>query len=169
MLLQPRPRRNAAGLGSFPFDRHYSGNRYFLSLPPGTEMFQFPGFTQINLVHGLQPCRLPHSDTFGSIPVCSSPNFFAAYHVLLRLRKPRHPPFALVTFLLNELHFAKYNFLHLHSLNFLVCLEIVVPNLSVSKITLVLHLMCFFDVLRSRFGRPDNYRLIFQLSFLLTS
>ena len=45
MLLQPRPRRNAAGLGSFPFDRHYSGNRYFLSLPPGTEMFQFPGFT----------------------------------------------------------------------------------------------------------------------------
>ena len=28
-LLLPRLRRNENGLGSFPFDRHYSGNRFF--------------------------------------------------------------------------------------------------------------------------------------------
>ena len=47
---------------------------------------------------GLQPDGLPHSDISGSIPVCSSPELFAAYHVLLRLRKPRHPPYALLAF-----------------------------------------------------------------------
>ena len=31
-LLQPRSRRNARGLGSSPFARHYSGNRYFFLL-----------------------------------------------------------------------------------------------------------------------------------------
>ncbi len=44
MLLQPRIRRNACGLGSSRFDRHYSGNRLFLSSPAGTKMFQFPAF-----------------------------------------------------------------------------------------------------------------------------
>ena len=50
-------------------------------------------------VPGLQPGGLPHSDISGSVPVCRSPELFAAYHVLLRLQKPRHPPFALVTFI----------------------------------------------------------------------
>ena len=27
-----------------PFARHYSGNREFLSFPPGTQMYHFPGF-----------------------------------------------------------------------------------------------------------------------------
>ena len=44
MVLQPRIRRNALGLGSSHFDRHYSGNRLFLSFPAGTKMFQFPAF-----------------------------------------------------------------------------------------------------------------------------
>ena len=74
----------------------------FLSLPGGTEMFQFPPFALTMSVTGLQPAGLPHSDITGSIPVCSSPVLFAAYHVLRRLQKPRHPPFALVTFSLNE-------------------------------------------------------------------
>ena len=65
-------------------------------------MFQFPSFAPIKLVTHLQCAGLPHSDITGSIPVCSSPVLFAAYHVLLRLQKPRHPPFALVTFSLNE-------------------------------------------------------------------
>ena len=34
----------------------------------------------------------PHSDICGSMPVCSSPQLFAAYHVLLRPLVPRHPP-----------------------------------------------------------------------------
>jgi hypothetical protein len=35
---------------------------------------------------------LPHSEIPGSKPVCGSPRLIAAYHVLLRLSAPRHPP-----------------------------------------------------------------------------
>ena len=65
-------------------------------------MFQFPPFAPIKSVTGLQPAGLPHSEITGSIPVCSFPVLIAAYHVLRRLQKPRHPPFALVTFSLYE-------------------------------------------------------------------
>ena len=41
---------------------------------------------------------LPHSDIRGSIRICQSPRLFAAYHVLLRLPEPRHPPCALIHF-----------------------------------------------------------------------
>jgi hypothetical protein len=37
------PKAVAPGLGSSPFARRYSGNLVLISLPPGTEMFQFPG------------------------------------------------------------------------------------------------------------------------------
>ena len=40
--------------------------------------------------------RFPHSDICGSMDICSSPQLFAAYHVLLRLLVPRHPPCALL-------------------------------------------------------------------------
>ena len=43
-VLQPRRVLEHGGLGSSPFARHYWGNRCFLSSPPGTKMFQFPGF-----------------------------------------------------------------------------------------------------------------------------
>ena len=39
--------------------------------------------------------RFPHSDICGSMDICSSPQLFAAYHVLHRLLVPRHPPCAL--------------------------------------------------------------------------
>jgi hypothetical protein len=39
---------------------------------------------------------LPHSDICGSNRLCRSPQLFAAWHVLLRLREPRHSPYALV-------------------------------------------------------------------------
>ena len=55
-----------------------------------------PGFSPVSV---LQTDGLPHSDISGSIPVCSSPELFAAFHVLLRLLKPRHPPYALFCFL----------------------------------------------------------------------
>ncbi len=45
------------------------------------------------------PAGLPHSEICGSQDICSSPQLFAAYHVLLRLREPRHPPYALLYFL----------------------------------------------------------------------
>ena len=47
-LLQPRRVRKRNGLGYAPFARHYSGYRLFLSFPPGTKMFQFPGFAHPN-------------------------------------------------------------------------------------------------------------------------
>ena len=37
----------------------------------------------------------PHSDICGSRLICSSPQLFAAYRVLLRLPMPRHSPYAL--------------------------------------------------------------------------
>ena len=47
---------------------------------------------------GRLPAGLPHSDIAGSRAICASPALFAAYHVLLRLREPRHPPSALLRF-----------------------------------------------------------------------
>ena len=46
-------------------------------------------------------CGFPHSDICGSMDMCSSPQLFAAYHVLLRLPVPRHPPDALVNLTIN--------------------------------------------------------------------
>jgi hypothetical protein len=46
----------------------------------------------------MTPGGLPHSEIHGSQPVCGSPWLIAAYHVLLRLFVPRHPPYALINF-----------------------------------------------------------------------
>ena len=94
----------------------------FLSFPAGTKMFQFPAYAPALLVTGLQPVGFPHSEISGSVPVCRSPELIAAYHVLLRLRKPRHPPFALLLFLVLCESCAT-----LVSLTLLLAYEIVVP------------------------------------------
>jgi hypothetical protein len=47
----------------------------------------------------LQYTGLPHSEISGSMCICHSPKLIAAYHVLLRLQEPRHPPYALTYFL----------------------------------------------------------------------
>ncbi len=70
-----------------------------MSVPPGTEMFQFPGFASTN--YGFigrypLPGGLPHSDIHGSTPARGSPWLSAACHVLHRLLVPRHPPNALL-------------------------------------------------------------------------
>ena len=70
-----------------------------MSVPPGTEMFQFPGFASMSLcIQPPIPHRggLPHSDIHGSTPARGSPWLFAACHVLHRLLVPRHPPNALL-------------------------------------------------------------------------
>ena len=46
-------------------------------------------------IHEGFSCGFPHSNTRGSMDICSSPRLFAAYHVFLRLLVPRHPPCAL--------------------------------------------------------------------------
>ena len=64
-------------------------------------MFQFPTFPSIHYftyvwIHSLfLLCEFPHSDICGLMDICSSPQLFAAYHVLLRLLVPRHSPYAL--------------------------------------------------------------------------
>ncbi len=91
-----------------------------MSFPPGTEMFQFPGFaspkpilfslvipppfnyasvwsedrpkTELNGEGGLS-----HSEIAGSKPAHGSPTLIAACHVLHRLYMPRHPPDALTS------------------------------------------------------------------------
>ena len=88
------------GLGSSPFARHYWGNHCLFSLPAGTKMFQFPAFASAQTVQmtGLQPDGLSHSEIPGSKVICTYPGLIAAYHVLHRLREPRHPPDALTCF-----------------------------------------------------------------------
>ena len=48
----------------------------------------------------LQDDGLSHSEISGSKVICTYPELIAAYHVLHRLREPRHPPCALNYFLL---------------------------------------------------------------------
>ena len=71
-----------------------------LSLPPGTEMFQFPGYPPpgyglARRWRDMTPARFPDSEIPGSKLACSSPRHFAAGRVLRRLSLPRHPPRAL--------------------------------------------------------------------------
>jgi hypothetical protein len=65
------------------------------SFPRGTEMVHFPRFALSALCIQAGVTGFPHSDIDGSSDECSSPSLFAAFHVLLRLDVPRHPPFAL--------------------------------------------------------------------------
>jgi hypothetical protein len=70
-----------------------------ISFPPGTEMFQFPGFALHAYVFSMQyglSRGFPHSDTSGSELVCQLPEAFAGYRVLHRLLPPRHPPRTLI-------------------------------------------------------------------------
>ncbi len=100
--LQPRPRLDADGLGWPPFARRYSGGHScfpFLRLlgcfgSSGSP----PRFADAAPARG----GLPHSDTRGSRAARASPRSFAACRVLLRLREPRHPPYALARFSLCE-------------------------------------------------------------------
>ncbi len=80
-----------------------------MSVPPGTEMFQFPGFAPPAYgFSGRYPSRggLPHSDIHGSTPARGSPWLFAACHVLHRLLVPRHPPNALLALEINRIRLA---------------------------------------------------------------
>ena len=76
------------------------GESLLFSSPGGTKMFQFPPFASIPFVRiiVLQTIGLSHSEISGSKVICTYPKLIAAYHVLHRLREPRHPPCALTCF-----------------------------------------------------------------------
>ena len=96
--LQPRPRLDAAGLGSSAFDRHYSRNHcYFLFLRV-LRCFSSPRSPRSSCGGTPAGAGFPHSDIAGSMRICRSPTLFAACRVLLRYREPRHPSCALLSF-----------------------------------------------------------------------
>ena len=94
-VLQPRECRNILGLGSAAFAHHYSRYHCCFLFLPLLRCFSSGGSPPHSRMTGLQPAGLPHSDIQGSTLICSYPWLFAACHVLLRLREPRHPPCAL--------------------------------------------------------------------------
>ena len=96
-------RRMARGHGLVRVRSPLLAESRLISFPPGTEMFQFPGFAPRGLC--IQPrvvpsacavkpgCpirRSPDQSLFGG-----SPGLIAAFRVLHRLCTPRHPPYAL--------------------------------------------------------------------------
>ena len=83
-----------------PFRSSLLRESRLLSLPPGTEIFHFPGlaFTPYGFrceCGSITRRGFPHSGIPGSKPVSGSPRLIAAYYALHRLRAPRHPPYAL--------------------------------------------------------------------------
>ena len=102
----PRLHCYSGGLGSSPFARHYWGNHcYFLFLEVLRcfSSLRLPPYTYIGIAT-LQVAGLSHSEIAGSQVICTYPALIAAYHVLHRLREPRHPPSALYYFLLAIVH-----------------------------------------------------------------
>ena len=101
-VLQPQQRLATPLVWAVPRSLATTGGIINLfSLPAGTKMFLFPALA-LNLedwVTVLQTARLSHSEIFGSRVICTYPKLIAAYHVLHRLREPRHPPYALSYFL----------------------------------------------------------------------
>ena len=86
--------------GLFPLRSSLLRESHLLSLPPGTEIFHFPGLASIFYgfrygCDGITRHGFPHSGTPGSTPVSGFPGLIAAYYALHRLRAPRHPPHAL--------------------------------------------------------------------------
>ena len=100
-VLQPRWRLATSTVWAVPRSLATTGGIIHLfSLPTGTKMFQFPAFALCHcIVTVLQTAGLSHSEILGSKVICTYPRLIAAYHVLHRLREPRHPPCALFYFL----------------------------------------------------------------------
>ena len=94
------------GLGSSPVARHYWGNHCYFLLLEVLRCFsslRSPPYTYVRIIT-LQVIGLSHSETPGSMDICSYPGLIAACHVLHRLREPRHPPCALDYFRLTLYH-----------------------------------------------------------------
>ena len=136
--LSTTPRSKLLGLGSFPFARRYLGNRCFFLFLPVLRCFSSPRFLLMSYVfaHGylhITAGGFPHSDICGSQDMCSSPQLFAACHVLLRLPVPRHPPYALSNLTNQDLPVASGRIFSFTIVNLVKCLvfsvEIVVFTL----------------------------------------
>ena len=83
------PRSLAATYG---IDVSFSSSGYLDVSVPRVPLYKLCIYLYISMVF---MDGFPHSDIGGSQNICFSPPLFAAYHVLLRLPVPRHPPCAL--------------------------------------------------------------------------
>ena len=101
-LCSPNPKSiTTLSLGSSAFARHYSQNRFFFLFLQVLRCFSslrsllIHYFTYVWTTGQFIPVGFPHSDIYGLMNICFSPQLFAAYHVLLRLLVPRYSPYAL--------------------------------------------------------------------------
>ena len=78
------PETQASRFGLIPVRSPLLGDSTSLSIPPGTEMFQFPGFPL--LAEYLLRGGFPHSDIPESTRISSSSGLFAGNRVLHRLQ-----------------------------------------------------------------------------------
>jgi hypothetical protein len=88
------------GLGSSPFARHYSGNRYYFFFLGVLRYFNSPRllcrtYEFSTESPGITLVGLPHSEIAGSKVVSTYPTLIAGCRVLHRLPVPRHPSYAL--------------------------------------------------------------------------
>ena len=60
--------------------------------------FSSPGSPRATHGGGIAPAGLPHSEIRASTGICPYARLIAACHVLRRLREPRHPSYALLSF-----------------------------------------------------------------------
>ena len=83
-VLQPRQCRNIAGLGYFPFARHYLGNHYYFLFLRVLRCFSSPGLPPIRV------SRIPAGwvAPFGNLRIKSYLHFPAAYRSLSRPSSP---------------------------------------------------------------------------------
>ena len=98
-VLLPRRCRNTIGLGSCAFARHYWRNHCCFLFLRVLRCFSSPGWLQ-SLTDGA-PCGAsgcPIRTSAVIAGICPLPRLFAACHVLRRLREPRHPSCALLSF-----------------------------------------------------------------------
>ena len=131
---QRRQAWHPSGLGSSRFARRYSGNRNCFLFLRVLRWFTSPGSLALSYVFrkGVTPdlgAGFPHSEIDGSRDVCSSPSLIAAYHVLLRLHAPRHPPCALCSLPKEFIHRQTSVTRHSHRESFRIATE-AVPKLQ---------------------------------------
>ena len=114
-------RRMARGHGLIRLRSPLLTESRLISFPPGTEMFQFPGFAPDGLY--IQPPATPSGYPVASgCPIRTSPDqslfggspeLIAACRVLHRLCTPRHPPYTLSS-LTTFIEYCGQNAPHLH-------------------------------------------------------
>ena len=99
-LLPRPPRLHGAGLGCCAFARRYWRNRVCFLLLRVLRCFSSPGSLPGHKagMTASAAAGLPHSEIRASQGMCPSARLIAACRVLPRLREPRHPSCALVSF-----------------------------------------------------------------------